>query len=239
MNLADRRILVTGASRGIGRAIAEHLLSRGARVVGIGRDFSTWTGRPDGLETLVIDLALIDELPERLKAVATRFPDIDGIVCCAGMGRFGSLEEFSYQQIREMIDVNLVQHLYVTRTFLPLLKRKRHGDLILMGSEAALAGGPKGAVYSAAKFALRGFAQSLRRECANSHVRVCLINPGMVATEFYADLDFRPGAEEENFIRPQEVADAAALVLGARPGMVFDEINLSPLKKVIDFGKSR
>ena len=137
-----------------------------------------------------------------------------------------------------MIDVNLVQHLYVTRTFLPLLKRRRHGDLILLGSEAALAGGPKGAVYSAAKFALRGFAQSLRRECANSHVRVSLINPGMVATEFYADLNFRPGAEEENYIRPQEVADAVALVLGSRPGIVFDEINLSPLKKVIEFCKT-
>jgi NADP-dependent 3-hydroxy acid dehydrogenase YdfG len=237
MNLADRRILVTGASRGIGRAIAEHLLSRSARVVGIGRDFGAWTEHPDGLETLVLDLALIDELPDRLKAIAARFPDIDGIVCCAGAGRFGSLEEFSHRQIREMIDVNLVQHLYVTRTFLPLLKRRRHGDLVLLGSEAALAGGPKGAVYSAAKFALRGFAQALRRECANSHVRVCLINPGMVATEFYADLDFRPGGEEENYIRPQEVADAVALVLGARPGIVFDEINLSPLKKVIDFSK--
>jgi len=238
MNLADRRILVTGASRGIGRAIAEHLLSQDARVVGIGRDFSAWTEHPDDLETLVLDLALIDELPKRLKAIADRFPDIDGIVCCAGAGRFGSLEEFSYRQIREMIDVNLVQHLYVTRTFLPLLKRRRHGDLVLLGSEAALAGGPKGAVYSAAKFALRGFAQALRRECANSHVRVSLINPGMVATEFYADLNFRPGAEQENYIRPQEVADAVALVLGSRPGIVFDEINLSPLKKVIEFCKT-
>lgn len=238
MALADRLILVTGASRGIGHAIAEHLLSQGASVVGIGRDFSAWTEPPDDLETLVLDLASIDELPERLKAIAARFPDIDGIVCCAGAGRFGSLEEFSYPQIREMIDVNLVQHLYVARTFLPLLKRRRQGDLILLGSEAALAGGPKGAVYSAAKFALRGFAQALRRECANSHVRVSLINPGMVATDFYADLDFRPGAKQENYIRPQEVADAVALVLGSRPGIVFDEINLSPLKKVIEFRKT-
>ncbi len=237
MTLARRCILLTGASRGIGRAVAEHLLSQGARVVGIGRDFGAWPGPFDGLEPQVIDLARIDELPERLQAIAGRFPDIDGVVCCAGVGRFGSLEEFSYQQIREMIDINLLQHLYVARTFLPLLKRKLRGDLVLLGSEAALAGGPKGAVYSAAKFALRGFAQSLRRECANSHIRVCLINPGMVATEFYEGLDFRPGAATENSIRPREVADAVSLVLGARPGTVFDEINLSPLKKVIDFGK--
>ena len=169
MSLADREILVTGASRGIGRAITEYLLDRGARVIGIGRDFSAWVERPNGLELLALDLSRIDDLPARLKAVATRFPHIDGIVGCAGMGRFGSLEEFSYPQIRELIDVNLVQHLYVVRTFLPALKRRRRGDLILLGSEAGLAGGPKGAVYSATKFALRGFAQSLRRECANSH----------------------------------------------------------------------
>ena len=113
------------------------------------------------------------------------------------------------------------------------MKRQKRGDLIFIGSEAALAGGRKGAIYAASKFALRGLAQSLRQECATSGVRVALINPGMVQTPFYQGTHFTHGAAPENYIRPEDVAEAVLLILTARPETVFDEINLSPLKKVI------
>ena len=153
----------------------------------------------------------------------------------AGYGRFGSLEEFSYHQIREMVDTNLLQHIFVARTFLPRFKKLNAGDLIIIGSEAALTGGKRGAVYSACKFALRGLAQSLREECSSSGIRVCLINPGMVSTEFFKDLDFAPGPDPANHVRPDDIAETVCLVLKAHPGTVFDEINLNPLKKVIQF----
>jgi 3-hydroxy acid dehydrogenase / malonic semialdehyde reductase len=155
----------------------------------------------------------------------------------AGQGRFGSLEEFSYRQIREMVELNLLQHIYIARALTPRLKRVGRGDLVFIGSEAALNGGRKGAVYSACKFALRGLAQSLRDECSQSGVRVSLINPGMVDTAFYDDLDFAPGEAPENHLRAEDVAETVAMVLGAHPGTVFDEINLNPLKKVIRFKK--
>ena len=106
-----------------------------------------------------------------------------------------------------------------------------------MGSEAALAGGKRGAVYSAAKFGLRGLAQALRQECAASGLRVSIINPGMVQTEFFNGLDFRPGEAPDNYILPDDVALAVQMILEARQGTVFDEINLSPQKKVIRFPK--
>ena len=155
----------------------------------------------------------------------------------AGQGRFGSLEEFSYRQIHEMVELNLLQHIYFARAFVPRLKQAGRGDLVFIGSEAALSGGRRGAVYSACKFGLRGLAQSLREECSPSGVRVSLINPGMVDTPFYDDLDFAPGEAPENHLRAADVADAVALVLQAHPGTVFDEINLNPLKKVIRFKK--
>jgi NADP-dependent 3-hydroxy acid dehydrogenase YdfG len=230
-----RKILVTGASRGIGAAIARRLLRDGHEIVAIGRDFSAWRPFPEGLEAVQLDLMDLSGLPHRLGEVARSHPEVDGLVLNAGYGRFGSLEEFSYQQIREMVDTNLVQHIYIARTFLPRMKKLKHGDLIVIGSEAALSGGKRGAVYSACKFALRGLAQSLRQECSSSGIRVCLINPGMVATEFFQHLDFAPGNDPLQHLRPEDVAQAVHMALAAHPGTVFDEINLQPLKQVIQF----
>ena len=117
------------------------------------------------------------------------------------------------------------------------MKQRASGNIVFMGSEAALAGGRRGAVYSAAKFGLRGLAQSLRQECAASGLRVSIINPGMVRTEFFKELDFYPGKAPDNYILPDDVAVAVQMVLEARQGTVFDEINLSPQKKVVVFTK--
>ena len=237
MNLNQRKLLITGASRGIGKAIAQCLLREGAEVLAIGRDFGEWTKQSDNLHPIELDLSLLDELPERCKTIAKAHPDIDGLVCCAGAGRFGSLEEFSPSQIRELIDLNLTSQILLTRAFLPGIKRQDRGDILFIGSEAALAGGRRGAVYCDTKFGLRGLAQSLREECAGSNLRVSIINPGMVKTSFFDELNFRPGEAEENYLLPEDVAEAALLVLSARPGTCFDEINLSPLKKVVQFLK--
>lgn len=236
MSSADT-IIVTGASAGIGRATAALLLEHGYRVIGIARDFSKCNMDNTGFTAVELDLSRLDELPERLEELARDNSAITGLVCCAGSGRFGSLEEFSFTQIRELIDLNLTSQVYAVRALLPAMKRRQTGTVILMGSEAALAGGKRGAVYSAAKFGLRGLAQSLRQECAASGVRVSIINPGMVKTGFFDNLDFRPGDADDNYLLPGEVAAVVLEVMEARSGTVIDEINLSPQKKVIQFKK--
>ena len=224
---------MTGAGGGIGRSIATLLLSSDWRIVGVGRDPARPGFSQKEFSQATIDLSDLEHLPEQLRLLATEHEDIDSVVCAAGVGRFGSLEEFSYQQIRELIDINLTSQLYVVRAFLPLLKRRGRGDVVLIGSEAALAGGARGAVYSATKFALRGFCQSLRQESAAAGIRVTLINPGMVRTEFFDQLDFEPGEDLAHAIVPEDIAVAVKMVLSARAETVFDEINLSPLKKVV------
>jgi NADP-dependent 3-hydroxy acid dehydrogenase YdfG len=225
--------IVTGASSGIGREICRQLLEAGHDVVGIARDIDKFNPGNLHYRGIAMDLAQLDELPAHLSGLVRRYHRVAGIVLCAGMGRFGALEEFSYDQIRALIDINLVSQVFFARAFLPLMKRQASGDLVLIGSESGIVGGRYGSVYSATKFALRGFAQSLRQECASRGVRVTVINPGMVKTEFFSALRFEPGADEENYILPEDVAEMVLHVLSFRRGSVVDEINMSPLKKVV------
>ena len=125
-----------------------------------------------------------------------------------------------------------MSHVIVTKLFLPVLKKQGCGDIVFTGSEAALQGARQGSVYCASKFAIRGFAQALREECAKANIRVTLINPGAVRTAFFADLHFEPGPKPENAIEPEDIAKVLIMVLQARAGTVFDEINLSPLTQV-------
>lgn len=233
----QKTILVSGASSGIGRAVTTLLLEQGYRVTGLARDFSQFPCRDKRFTAVPMDLSDLDKLPAQLTALLRKEPVIDGVVCCAGSGRFGSLEEFSYTQIRSLLDLNLTSQIYLARALLPGMKQRDSGTIIFMGSEAALAGGKRGAIYSAAKFGLRGLAQALRQECAASGLRISIINPGMVKTGFFDELDFKPGEATDNYILPEDVAGAVQLILESRAGTVFDEINLSPQKKVIRFPK--
>ncbi len=228
-----RTILISGATSGIGRATSELLLQNGHHVIGIGRDFSKCDFDSERFTAVEMDLGDIKKLPEQLTALAKQHPGIDAIINCAGQGRFGSLEEFSYKQIYKLMDLNFTSHAFICRAFVPQLKKLEHSNIIFIGSEAALEGTQKGSVYCASKFALRGFAQALRQECSGNGVHVSIINPGMVKTEFFNELNFEPGADNNNYIEAENVAAAIKMILESRSGTVLDEINLSPLKKVV------
>lgn len=238
MHTIKRTVLVTGASSGIGRAVARSLLQQGHYVLGVSRDCRKFTRQIDNFSSVQLDLSRLDDIPQKIRQLQQMFPEIDAVVFAAGRGQFGSLEEFSYAQIEALMAINFTSQVFLVKALLPALKRKDNSDLIFIGSEAALKGSRKGAVYCAGKFALRGFTQALREECGKSNVRVCLVNPGMVKTAFFEHLTFEPGDDESNVILPEDVADAVSYVLGSRPQIVIDEINLSPLNKVVKFKKS-
>jgi NADP-dependent 3-hydroxy acid dehydrogenase YdfG len=237
MSAIKRTILVTGASSGIGRAIAKKLLHQGHHVIGVSRNIQQFTHPLENFSTVQLDLSHTNSLPVQLRELAKNFPDIDTVIFSAGFGQFGSLEEFSYSQIETLMTVNFTSQVFLTRALLPQLKRKQRADLIYIGSEAALKGSRKGAIYCASKFALRGFTQALREECSNSGVRVCLLNPGMVKTEFFDTLSFAPADHETNYLLPEDIAETVDYVLNSRAHIVIDEINLNPLNKVVTFKK--
>ncbi len=233
----DKQItyLVTGCSRGIGAAITHRLLEMEHQVVGISRNLPDFSS--ENFTHITADLSDLRSLPEKLNEISTNHPDVDGLILNAGQGVFGSLEQFSVLRIEQLINLNLTSQILIARKFLPAMKAKKSGNLIFIGSEAALAGGRNGAVYSATKFGLRGLVQSLQEECSASGVRVGIINPGMVNTSFFDELGFQPGDKPGEHLIAEDVADAALLMLNAREGAVIQEINLQPQKKVIQFSK--
>ncbi len=228
---ADRRFLLTGASSGIGACLCDRLLALQAKVVAVSRRPVSRAGMP--LQWLQCDLSDAGQVSALTVRLAREYRDLDGVILCHGHGDFGSLEEFSEARIRALVDTHLTSSLLLARACLPPMKRRKAGDLLLLGSEAGRQGGKQGAVYCAAKFALRGFAQSLREECAASGVRVSLVNPGMVDTAFFDPLDFAPGDSPDNALTPDEVAQMIVTILSMRPGAVVDEVTLSPLKTVV------
>ena len=228
----SRTALVTGASAGIGQAIVHQLLARGWGVIGVSRDPARGAFTHTAYRGLALDLGDLDSLEERLRALPKELPPIDTLVLCAGRGLVAGLGEMSYRQIRELLDLNLTSQILVTRAFWPELQR-RGGDLVLMGSECALSGRREGSIYCASKFALRGFAQSLRDEGARAGLRVTLINPGPVRTPFFDQMDIEPGEAGDNALTADDVAAATLHALEAPRSAVVDEILLSPLKSVM------
>lgn len=249
MTHTNRTVLVTGASSGIGLAVTHQLLSQGFNVIGLGRSATALASNNAAYLGWDIDFTRPEDIVVQIKKLAknneSTFSQLTSIICCAGQGRFGSLEEFSCRQIQDIININFTSHACLVRELLPTLKKQASqfdgGHIIFIGSEAALNGGRHGAIYSASKFALRGFSQALRQECSRDEISISIINPGMVRTPFFDQLRFRPGPEASHAILAEDVATAVSMVINMRNGTVIDEINLSPLQKVIQFdsGKSK
>ncbi|WP_423907438.1 SDR family oxidoreductase [Candidatus Spongiihabitans sp.] len=237
--------LVTGASSGIGAAVSRLLLDNGAQVVAVsrrkitGESFSNreqqnfQSSRKGILKIMQCDLSDFESLDKSIGQTLKSISYLDGVVLCHGFGDFGSLEEFSVARIKRQIDTNLTSIMLISRLAMPIMKKQGCGDLVIIGSKSGLEGSKKGAVYCAAKFGLSGFVQALRKECAASGVRVAIVNPGMVDTEFFDELDFTPGQSRDNALQADDVANAVKTILDMPAGSVIDQINLSPQKSVV------
>jgi 3-hydroxy acid dehydrogenase / malonic semialdehyde reductase len=228
------QVLVSGSSSGIGLAMTKKLLEKGYSVIGLDKSAPADKMPADRFSFFEIDLsdskALIAALPELLKSIDG---SIRALVNNAGLGRMGFLEQLSVADLQLVMQVNFMSHAIITKAVLPRLKQQQAlADIVFLGSEAALNGARQGSIYCASKFALRGFAQALREECAKSDVRVTLINPGAVRTPFFDDLSFEPGPLPSNAIEPGDIAEALLTILEMRAGTVIEEINLSPMTHV-------
>jgi len=228
-----RTFCISGASAGLGLALSKALLEQGHSVIGVGRDFSKADLDYAHFTALQVDLADRQALEAMLATHKDELHSTTDIVINAGYGQFGSLEEFSNEQIQQLMDVNFTHQAMLVKALLPSIKSNSGGKILFMGSESALAGAKFGSIYCASKFALRGFAQALRAECRTQNIAVSIINPGMIASDFFSELSFTHGDAKENAIQIDDVVEVLLHIINTPNTMVLDEINLSPMKTVI------
>ena len=234
-DLSAKTALVSGASSGIGLAISQLLIEQGYQVIGIARDFSKCPLVSERFTTFAQDLGDLDNLSQLIQKIIKQYPQLDCFIHSAGTGLFGSIEQFSVKDIAQFINSNLTSALVLCHHLVPAMRKNKAGRIIFIGSESALQAGKKGALYSSAKFGSRGLAFSLREDCSKDNISVSLINPGMVRTPFFDKQTFAPGPEPSNAIEASDIADMVLHILTSNPNIIFDEVNLSPRNKSLQF----
>jgi NADP-dependent 3-hydroxy acid dehydrogenase YdfG len=208
MSLEGKTAVITGASRGIGAAVARSLHARGVNLGVCSR-----SGDDLGLNGTVAhagdvrDAAAVAALCD---ATAERFGGIDILVANAGVGAYGPFAELSLEHLDEMIDVNLKGTLYAVRAVLPHM-HGRAGDIVTIASEAGRRGLPYEAVYCASKFGQVGFTRALDHELREQGIRCSNVCPGGVATDFA--LEEGRGRTPDALSGMMSAEDVAAVVL--------------------------
>jgi NADP-dependent 3-hydroxy acid dehydrogenase YdfG len=185
--LEGKVAVITGASRGIGAAVARALAARGVHL-----GLASRSGDDLGLDGAVArpcDVCELDQLQTLVNETAAAFGGIDILVANAGVGAYGPFLELPLEQLDEMVDVNLKGTLYAVRAALPYLLESDAADLVTLASEAGRRGLPNEAVYCASKFGQVGFTRALDHELRERGVRCTNVCPGGVATDFALDED--------------------------------------------------
>lgn len=180
MRLHDRVFLLLGGSGGIGKALIAPLVHAGARVIVASRHPERLEHR-EGVSPVYLDLAAAD-LDQQLVRLNEAYPDIDGVIHCAGQNRFASLGRMPVAELDAQLMVNLRSALLVARHFAPRFEKAGQGALVFVGSTFGSIGFPGYTAYCASKFGLRGFTESLRRELADTPVQVVYVAPRATAT---------------------------------------------------------
>jgi len=212
MTLEGKAALVTGASRGIGRAVAQMLAA-----AGVGLGLASRSGDDLGLEDVVArpcDVRNPADLEAIVGETVDRFGRLDILVANAGVGAYGPFLELSREHLEEMIDVNVKGTLYAVRAALPHLLESGEADLVTIASEAGRRGLPFEAVYCASKFAQVGFTRAMDHELRERGVRCTNICPGGVATDFAMGRGRTPEMPElAGMMSPEDVAEVVVFAL--------------------------
>jgi 3-oxoacyl-[acyl-carrier protein] reductase len=227
--------VVTGAGRGIGAAIARKLASMGALAVLCGRTcanlehtaraISDAVGKAEVAECDVTDLRSVESLAQR---VETSFGKLDILVNDAGIGGGSSpLHQLSPEIWDQVFNTNLRGVYYCIRSFAPMMIRARSGHIINISSLAGKNALPNGAAYSASKWGLNGLSYSVAEELRAHNIRVEVICPGSVHTEFSP----HSGKDSEKMLQPEDVAHVVEMLVTQAPQSFASEVLLRPTLK--------
>lgn len=227
--LAGRTALVTGASRGIGLAVADELRAAGAHVIRIARSLAD--AEADRETTRRADLSRGAEVERVVRQVLAERGAPDIVVNNAGVFYVRHLADTTPEMFAESLAVNLTAPFLVVRALLPHLIKRNAGHLVTLGSVSDHVAFPGNAAYTASKFGVRGLHEVIQREIAGTGVRATLVSPGPVDTDAWDPInpDRLPGfTKRADMMRPEDVAEAVLFAV-TRPARVdVTEIRLMP-----------
>jgi short-subunit dehydrogenase len=216
-----RVVAITGASAGIGRATALRLAREGHAIAACARR----ADRLDTLEreiagaggralTMVADVTSEDQMAAFVERTVQRFGQLDVMMCNAGFGVYGAIDDISADQMKKLMDINYFGTFYAARAALAVFRRQQRGHIVIVSSIVGKRGVPYMGAYSATKFAQVGMAECLRAECAGSDIHVSVVCPISTPTEFVEVMVRETGSDVSRSLGPgqsvEEVAEAVA-----------------------------
>lgn len=231
--LSGKQAVVTGGTRGIGRAIAEHLLRAGAAVAICGRFRESVAQAADELKRDTggnvfgqpADVSKLDQVERLFAAVGSRFGGLDILVNNAGAGIFRPIQELTPQDWHNTIDLNLTGVYYCCHYALPLLRNRGGGYIIQISSLAGVNAFAGGAAYNASKFGLNGFSEAIMQDLRYENIRVSYIMPGSV------DTDFSPRSGRSDWkIAPEDVAEMVLDLVRMPNRTLVSRVDMRPSK---------
>jgi len=200
--------LITGSSRGLGRALAEAVLAVGHKLVATARDPSQLADLVerygDQVRSCALDVTDPQAAGNAVEAAVRAFGRLDVLVNNAGYGNIGSIEDTSHQDIRAQIETNLFGVINVTKAAIPLMREQRSGHIIQLSSVGGRVGAMGRAAYSAAKWGVEGFSEVLAKETAPLGIKVTIVEPGGFRT------DFAGSSTKLNEVRPEYATTVGA-----------------------------
>ncbi|MBX6351477.1 MAG: SDR family NAD(P)-dependent oxidoreductase [Clostridia bacterium] len=223
--LSGRAVIVTGASRGIGRAIVEALAAEGAAVVGVARDMARLEAVAREVPGFVAHAADVrdGEAARRIvQDTVDRFGSLSAVVMNAGVGYYARVEDLDERHLDEMLGVNLKGPFIWSQAALPFLERQRDGHLVFISSVAGTTTFEGGAGYCASKWGVMALADTLRQEVKPYELRVTVVCPGSVATGF-------AGAARGYGLDPSDVAHVVVEALAAPKRAIYNTVIMRPM----------
>ncbi len=217
--LQNKRALVTGGSRGLGKATALALAKEGIHVAITGRNEALLKEVAEELKQFNVDTAYAcfditdrKEVKEGIAALLQQFGTIDILVNNAGIAQFGSFLEMDETEWIHILNTNVLGMYYVTRELLPLMVNQNEGDIFNVASTAGLTGNATTSAYSASKFAVIGMSESLMKEVRKNNIRVTTLTPSTIASDMSKDLGLTDG-NPERVLQPEDFAELIVATL--------------------------